>query len=225
VVRFHSLSPPPLLSGQPWEARGIGIQELINATALALHSYSLLRAEGHDAPRAVIMIGLQNGPPANPSALGDESQWIHDNFWVPYGQAAFVSLPHDSLPLLVVLACGMSDAPNSSVTQTIGRGLFTIRYMSTQLQENPDLGLKKGFWSWMDGNAAVGFFINSDYTPLFMQLSSLHLRDIRFAQAQPAPFPPCARMARVRLSPSPPRTLLPVVGYSRRRSDRGGAAH
>ena len=140
-----------LFSGLPWDARGTGVQELVNATALALQTYSLLRAEGHDAPRAIIMIGLQNGPPADPKALGDESQWIYDNFVVPLGRDAFVSLPSDSLPLLVVLACGMGETPNSSVTQTIGRGLFTVRYMSTQLQENPDLGLKKGFWSWMDG--------------------------------------------------------------------------
>ncbi len=143
-----------VLSGAPWDARGVGVQELVNATALALHTYSLLRAEGHDVPRAIIMIGLQNGPPADPKALGDESQWLYDNFVVPLGAASFVSLPSDSLPLLIVLACGMRETPNASITQTISRGLFTIRYMSTQMQENPDLGLKKGFWSWMDGTAA-----------------------------------------------------------------------
>jgi hypothetical protein len=127
------------------------VQELINATALALRTHSLLRAEGHDAPRFTIMIGLQNGPPADPNALGDESQWIHDNFIVPLGPASYVALPRDPLPLLIVLACGMGEPPNSTVTSTISRGVFTIRYMSTQLQDNPDLGLKKGFWSWMDG--------------------------------------------------------------------------
>ena len=110
-----------------------------------------MRAEGHDAPRAIIMIGLQNGPPADPHALGDEAQWIHDNLLVALGLPSFVTLPHDHLPLLIVLACGMQSAPNASVTQAISRGLFTIRYMGTQLQFNPDLGLKEGFWSWMDG--------------------------------------------------------------------------
>ena len=140
-----------VFSGVPWDARGVNIQELVNATALALHTYHLLRAEGHDAPRAIIMIGLQNGPPADPQALGDEAQWIHDNLFVALGPDAFVSLPLDHLPLLIVLACGMGSAPNATVTHTISRGMFTIRYMSTQLQFDPDLGLKKGFWSWMDG--------------------------------------------------------------------------
>ncbi len=160
-----------VLAGTPWDARGTGIQELINATSLALHTYRLLRAEGHDAPRAIIMIGLQNGPPADPKALADESQWIHDNFVVAE-PAAFVSLPNDHLPLLIVLACGMGETPNASITQTISRGLFTIRYMSTQMQENPDLGLKKGFWSWMDG--ALPSLLLFQFTPVPV-LSLVHI--------------------------------------------------
>ncbi len=166
---FLSLIAFDVLAGTPWDARGTGIQELINATSLALHTYGLLRAEGHDAPRAIIMIGLQNGPPADPKALGDESQWIYDNFVVAQ-PAAFVSLPNDHLPLLIVLACGMDETPNASITQTISRGLFTIRYMSTQMQENPDLGLKKGFWSWMDGTAPS--FLLFQFTPA---LSLVHI--------------------------------------------------
>jgi hypothetical protein len=157
------------------------------------------------------MIGLQNGPPADPKALGDESQWIHDNFVAPLGQDAFVSLPNDRLPLLIVLACGMGEAPNSSVTQIIGRGLFTIRYMSTQLQENPDLGLKKGFWSWMDGTAPRPLPTSPSVFTL-LPASSLPLL---LPQEPSTPFPPRGLMARARPSPLRLHILLVVVGSSR----------
>lgn len=44
-------------------------QELSNASALALRTYATMRAEGHDAPKALFMVGLENGPPATPSEV------------------------------------------------------------------------------------------------------------------------------------------------------------
>jgi len=136
---------------QLWSARGLGVQELSNATALTLHVYAQLRAEGHDTPKALFMVGLQNGPPATPSEVGNEAGWIRDNLLRPLGAANFVAL--DGKPLLLVLLCGVSARPNASVTTAVsGGGVFTVRFMATQLQENPSLGRELGFWSWMDGS-------------------------------------------------------------------------
>ena len=222
VWRVFSSSLKYRFSGTPWDARSRGVQELVNATSLALRTYSRLRAEGHDVPRAIIMIGLQNGPPADPKALGDESQWIYDNFVHPLGADAFVSLPNDHLPLLIVLACGMGEAPNASVTQIIGRDLFTIRYMSTQLQENPDLGLKKGFWSWMDGTAPL--LLLSRFKLLTLPPLALSFFLFLLAQEPSIPFPPCGPMTRARPSLSRLHTLLEVVGSSHLLEVSGAAA-
>ena len=45
-----------LWGGQKWAARGTSAQEINNATARTLELYDHLRAEGHDAPRALFMV-------------------------------------------------------------------------------------------------------------------------------------------------------------------------
>ena len=152
-----------LWSHRKWAARSVGVQELSNATALALRTYSVMRTEGHDAPKALFMVGLKNGPPATPSEVGNEALWIRDNLLTPLGQRTFVVL--DGKPLLLVLYCGQKQAPNASVTAAVsGDGTFTVRWLGTQLQENPDEGLKEGFWSWMDGALAPIPTLRSDGT-------------------------------------------------------------
>lgn len=123
---------------QKWAQRGTGAQDLNNATVLALQVYAEMRKEGHDVPKALFMIGLQNGPPATPSEVGNEAAWIRDNLISPLGPDQFVQL--DSKPLLLVLYCGNNAVPNASVTHAVSAGGdFTVRWMATQLQENPDL--------------------------------------------------------------------------------------
>jgi hypothetical protein len=102
-----------LWSHQKWSARSIGVQELSNATALALRTYAIMRAEGHDTPKALFMVGLRNGPPATPSEVGNEALWIRDNLLTPLGKSHFVQL--DGKPLLLVLYCGQRDPPNATV--------------------------------------------------------------------------------------------------------------
>ena len=134
---------------QEWSARGAGAQELNNATILALDTYAEMRAEGHDAPKALFMIGLKNGPPATPSEVGNEGSFIL-SLAKRLGQQNFVQL--DGKPLLLVLYCGSTAAPNASTTHAVNpEGAFTVRWLGTQLQEHPQLGLKDDFWSWMDG--------------------------------------------------------------------------
>eukprot|EP01052_Picozoa_sp_SAG31_P013405 SAG31_NODE_805_length_11970_cov_3.710793_2_plen_1098_part_00 len=134
-----------------WGARSSGAQQLNNATVLALHTYANMRAEGHDTPKALFMVGLRNGPPATPTEVGREAAWIRDNLLSTLGQQHFVTL--HGKPLLLVLYCGSSVVPNKTITKAVSAGgSFTVRWMATQLQENPDLGLAHGFWSWMDGS-------------------------------------------------------------------------
>jgi hypothetical protein len=109
------------------------------------------------------MVGLKNGPPATPSEVGIEALWIRDNLLTPLGQRTFVVL--DNKPLLLVLYCGQKQAPNATVTAAVsGDGTFTVRWLGTQLQENPDKGLREGFWSWMDGALAPIPTLRSDGT-------------------------------------------------------------
>ena len=137
-----------LWSKTPWAARARDIQELINATTFALERYAALRAEGLiPTPKVVIMIGLANGPPAAPSALQDEAAWIASNYVDRFGAEHFLAL--DGKPALVVLDTAVAAAPTGlgwNVSDT-----FSVRWMGTQLQSHPDVGLEQGFWSWMDG--------------------------------------------------------------------------
>ena len=132
---------------QKWAARSPGAQQLNNATVLALQTYAQMRTEEHTAPKALFMVGLRNGPPADPVQVGLEAAWVAQNLVRPLGKERFVQL--GGKPLLLVLYCGDVNVPNASVTAAVsGGGAFTVRWLATQLQENPALGLKYGFWSW-----------------------------------------------------------------------------
>jgi hypothetical protein len=121
---------------------------LNNATYSTLSTYAAMRAEGHDTPKALFMIGLQNGPPATPSEVGKEAAFIYEHLVVPLGAENFVAL--EGKPLLLVLFCALPP-PNASVTEQVsGGGRFTVRWMGTQLQANPG-EVEAGYWSWMDG--------------------------------------------------------------------------
>jgi len=121
-----------------------------------LDEYAALRDEGHDTPRALTMMGLQNGPPASPQSLADQATWLYTSVVQRLGQDLFVQL--ENKPLIVVLACGTDKKSPIPITQ------FSLRYMGTQLQNTPDLG-KKGFWSWMDGTDSPVPAIGPDGTP------------------------------------------------------------
>ena len=133
-----------------WEDRHSDIQELINATTFALNEYEAMRKEGLIAtPQVVIMNGLLNGPistAASPKALETQAAWIYTNYILKFGIENFLVI--NGKPVLVMLDTGTTTIPN--INWNISTS-FTIRWMGTQLQNNPLLGLKEGFWSWMDG--------------------------------------------------------------------------
>ena len=134
-----------------WSARGPNVHELCNATDLLLQEYSAMRAEGHDTPKVMIMIGLTN---MLPSALHDLASWIRQNYHQRFGLENFVQL--DGRPVLPVLYLGNFKPfsvpwPTPEVTQEISaNGSFAVRYMGVSLDRNESLGLVSGFWSWMD---------------------------------------------------------------------------
>ena len=140
-----------LWANRSWEDRAIDIQELINATTFALTEYAAIREEGFiSTPKVVIMTGLLNGPKSNmasPRALEKQAAWIYRNYILRFGVEHFLVL--ENKPVIVMLDTGTPTTPNVkwNISDT-----FTVRWMGTQLQANPSLGLTEGFWSWMDGS-------------------------------------------------------------------------
>ncbi len=136
-----------------WSARGPNVGELLNSTTAVLREYAILRAEGHDAPRVMISLGLTN---MLPIALHDLASWIRDNFHIKFGRQHFVQLA--GLPVLPVLYLGNIKPfsvpfPTHEVTDLIAaNGSFAVRYMGVSLGRNSSLGLRFGFWSWMDSS-------------------------------------------------------------------------
>ena len=134
-----------------WEDRPLDIQEIINATTFALKEYENMRNEGLIAtPRVVIMTGLLNGPISNMAstkALEKQANWIYTNYILKFGIENFLVI--DEKPVLVMLDTETTIIPNVKWNITTS---FTLRWMGTQLQNTPFLGLKSGFWSWMDGS-------------------------------------------------------------------------
>ncbi len=159
-----------------WNERGPECNAIIHATEMALEMLAVMREEGIPVPRMTFLMGISNGPPATMTALNEELEWVHDymvrnprfkNLWVDY----------DGKPLMTVLDCGVVADPRGTtesafripfVKQTLGgdaaavdqfrasgagkenRDLFTIRWVSTQLQTTKHEAL--GYWTWMDGS-------------------------------------------------------------------------
>ena len=131
-----------------WSARGPNVDELLNSTTAVLREYTLLREEGHHAPRVMISLGLTN---MLPIALRDLAYWIRDNLHDRFGLQHFVQLA--GLPVLPVLYLGNIKPfsvpfPTPDVTNLIAaNGSFAVRYMGVSLDRNSSLGLRFGFWS------------------------------------------------------------------------------
>ena len=112
-----------------WSARGPNVDELCNATGLLLQEYAAMRAEGHDTPKVMIMVGLTN---MLPSSLHDLASWIRENYHQRFGVENFVQL--DGKPVLPVLYLGDVKPfsvpwPTPEVTQEISaNGSFAVRY-------------------------------------------------------------------------------------------------
>ena len=157
-----------------WDERDKGVNMILHSTQMALEMMADMRDEGLPVPKAIIMSGISNGPPATMEALNEQLQWIFLNY---LNNPRFDGLweLYDGKPLLTVLdtgALGAKEATTASAfdvpffKQTMSwteeqvdahrRSLppvddthFTIRWMSSQ---NQVTGHEKfGHWTWMDG--------------------------------------------------------------------------
>ena len=159
-----------------WDERDKGVNMILHATQMALEMMADMRDEGLPVPKAIIMSGISNGPPATMQALNEQLQWIYLNY---LNNPRFDGLWEifDGKPLLTVLdtgALGAKEATTKSAFEVpffkqtmdwteeqidahrrslppVDDSHFTIRWMSSQ---NQVTGHDKfGHWSWMDAGA------------------------------------------------------------------------
>src|SRR5580692_5879453 len=116
-------------------------------TALHLHQ------QGKYAPKLVFMVGLQNGPPVpnGIQRLNGILAWLKTNY-LDRPEYKDLWLYDGGKPLLVILY--WPPDPCAGLQQTLAKGTlrtqdWTVRWMSTQLQDNH--AEQCGMWSWMDG--------------------------------------------------------------------------
>eukprot|EP01088_Endostelium_zonatum_P009712 TRINITY_DN23018_c0_g1_i1.p1 TRINITY_DN23018_c0_g1~~TRINITY_DN23018_c0_g1_i1.p1 ORF type:complete len:591 (-),score=112.18 TRINITY_DN23018_c0_g1_i1:2-1774(-) len=132
-----------------WVNRGPNIQQLINQTTLLVETYAkITRLSGpfkFIPPKIVLLFGVGPAPPGIMTALNQQLQYVHDNYISKYPAHMFVH--YQNKPLVVIL-----DLPelHNHLTPPINDTLFTVRWMSTQLQDSHQN--LQGYWSWMDGS-------------------------------------------------------------------------
>ena len=104
-------------------------------------------------PSLVFMVGLQNGPPVpnGIQRLNGILAWLKTNY-LDRPEYKDLWLYDGGKPLLVILY--WPPDPCAGLQQTLAKGTlrtqdWTVRWMSTQLQDNH--AEQCGMWSWMDG--------------------------------------------------------------------------
>lgn len=102
-------------------------------TTATLNVYQKLQAQGQACPAMVILPGWDNGPTTPLDTLNNEIAWILDNYVRNSRYSSERWLQFDGAPLLVVFDGGGKHF-GSQVPATEG---FTVRYMASQLQDNP----------------------------------------------------------------------------------------
>ena len=136
-----------------WEQHQGATHEIEETTELLFKTYSQLEKEGRRPPKLVIMLGLENGPPA-PRALE------RLNGIVAWTRRTFLDAPeyknqwlyYNGKPLLTILF--NPPHPCEDLKRTIDQSPleapdWTIRWIASQLQVNH--AERCGMWSWMDG--------------------------------------------------------------------------
>ena len=141
--------------GKTWNGsfadRPLSVQRLLNDSLALLALQETMRHEGHDAPRIVPIMGLDNGPIAPIACLNEAIAWLatvrdaHPHAFLPSDGAGAAA---DST-VLIFDGAGKTRPSNYSAHG------FAIRMMSSQLQANPSLA-EAGYWSWMDGPGGPG---------------------------------------------------------------------
>ncbi len=159
-----------------WNERSPRCNAIIHATEMALEMLAVMRDEGIPVPKMTFLMGISNGPPATMTALNEQLEWVHD-YMVRNPRFKDLWVDFDGKPLMTVLDCGVVAHPQGTtesifripfIKQTLGgdaatidkyradgagkenKDLFTIRWVSTQLQTTRHEEL--GYWTWMDGS-------------------------------------------------------------------------
>lgn len=140
-----------LWSKTDWSQRDPNVQELINDTQLAMGVWGGMRAtEGLAAPGAVLLLGLDNGPVASVNAINGELDFMRDALLtnVSVGASGFLADPTTGQPVVAIFDGTGADH------STFQRAPWSIRWMASQLQNDPQWASQLGYWTWMDGVAA-----------------------------------------------------------------------
>jgi hypothetical protein len=131
-----------------WADRAPGVNQLIRSTTLLLNTYAKMRREGIPTPQVTLLLGLDNGPTTTITALNEEMNWVYANL-VQNPKYKGLWLNYEGKPLIVLFNGG---GPGFLTGKPpIDQSKFTVRWMTSQLQYNPDVA-KDGYWSWMDGS-------------------------------------------------------------------------
>jgi hypothetical protein len=133
-----------------FKERPPGSRQIIHATTVLFRTYARMRREGIPTPRITLLLGLINGPPTTTGAVNEEMQWVRKHY---IENPAFRGLwLNDRKKPLIVIFNGAG--PGYMVGKPpISHRYFTVRWMSSQFQNNPQLA-RAGYWSWMDGSIA-----------------------------------------------------------------------
>ena len=142
-----------LWSKPEWEKHQGGSGDLEKTVEVLFKTWSQLERQGKYAPKLVFMIGLQNGPPIpnGMNRLNGILAWLKQNYLSkPEYRNAW--LYYSGKPLLTILYWPRD--PCSQVEKDLHQTAlkaddWTVRWMSTQLQDNH--ADRCGMWSWMDG--------------------------------------------------------------------------
>jgi hypothetical protein len=142
-----------LWSKPAWEQHTGETGRLEGKTAVLFQTALHLHQQGKYAPKLVFMVGLQNGPPVpnGIQRLNGILAWLKTNY-LDRPEYKDLWLYDGGKPLLVILY--WPPDPCAELQQTLARRTlrtqdWTVRWMSTQLQDNH--AEQCGMWSWMDG--------------------------------------------------------------------------
>jgi hypothetical protein len=131
-----------------WSERPEGTNEIIHSTQLGLESAAMLRDEGIQPPKFVLLVGLNNGPYTTVEAVNEEMAWAYDAYVRnPRFKDLFVMV--EGKPLILVFNGGGPGWLEGRAEHPIDESQWTVRWCSSQHQGSKDN--EKGFWSWMDG--------------------------------------------------------------------------
>jgi hypothetical protein len=103
-----------------WDERAPNVQQLCNATSVAMNTWAAMRyEEGIDVPQVLFLLGLDNGPMTTEEAIMEEMDWINDNYVAKWPE---MFIMYEERPLIVVF-----DGTGANHT-SFAHPKFTTRY-------------------------------------------------------------------------------------------------